>query len=105
MAISNLYLGISITTSENICINLLYESHVNLSFPVSLAMASAVVSFNPRLRTVSIIPGIDIAAPDLTETKSGFFSEPNFLPAFDSNFFILSSISRFKSSQSIFPLL
>ena len=29
---------------------------------------------------VSIMPGIESRAPDRTETSSGFFTSPNFLP-------------------------
>ena len=36
------------------------------------ASPSTASSFRPRLRIVSIIPGIEIAAPERTETSSGF---------------------------------
>ena len=52
--------------------------------------AITVLSFNPRLRIVSIIPGIETLAPDLTDNKRGFFKSPNFL---DTSFSIsLSSL-------------
>src|SRR5438093_4665109 len=38
-------------------------------------------SLSPRLRIVSIIPGIDTGAPERTETSSGFIGSPNFFPA------------------------
>ena len=44
------------------------------------ASASTVWSFRPRLRIVSIMPGIESRAPERTETSSGFFRSPNFLP-------------------------
>ena len=47
---------------------------------VFLANAFTVLSFNPRFKIVSIIPGIETLAPDLTETKSGLFKSPNFFP-------------------------
>ena len=45
---------------------------------VFFANAFTVLSFNPRFKMVSIIPGIETLAPDLTETKSGLFKSPNF---------------------------
>ena len=51
----------------------------NLPFEVLFAKAITVLSFKPRLRIVSIIPGIETLAPDLTDNKSGFFKSPNFL--------------------------
>ena len=44
-------------------------------------MPSTVLSFNPKFNIVSIIPGIESLAPDLTETNSGFSASPNFFPA------------------------
>ena len=38
-------------------------------------------SFRPRLRIVSIIPGIEIAAPERTESSSGSTGSPKRLPA------------------------
>ena len=35
---------------------------------------STVLSFNPRLRIVSIIPGIETLAPDLTDNSNGYNS-------------------------------
>ena len=52
------------------------------------AKAITVLSFNPKLRIVSIIPGIETLAPDLTDNKSGFFRSPNFL---DTSFSIILS--------------
>ena len=63
-----------------------------------LASPSTVRSFRPKFKIVSIIPGMEIAAPDLTETKSGFDFELNFLPVFFSIFeifFFNSGISDF----------
>ena len=52
------------------------------------AKATTVLSFNPRLRIVSIIPGIETLAPDLTDSKSGLFKSPNF---FETSFSITLS--------------
>jgi hypothetical protein len=38
-------------------------------------------SFRPRLRIVFIMPGIETAAPERTETSSGLALSPNFLPS------------------------
>ena len=43
-------------------------------------MLRTVLAFNPRLRIVSIIPGIEIAAPERTETRSGSSGSPKRLP-------------------------
>ena len=42
---------------------------------------STVVSFMPRFRIVSIMPGMESRAPERTEIKSGFFGPPNSLPS------------------------
>ncbi len=39
--------------------------------PVAAAMASAAGRFSPRLRMVSIIPGMDTGAPDRTDRSRG----------------------------------
>ena len=49
------------------------------------ASPSAASSFSPRFRIVSIIPGIDTAAPERTETSSGSSCEPNRFPVFASS--------------------
>ena len=45
-----------------------------------LASASTVSSLRPRLRTVSIMPGIEARAPERTETRSGASSSPKRRP-------------------------
>ena len=61
-------------------------------FDVFLASEITVWSFSPKLRIVSIIPGIETLAPDLTETNKGFVKSPNFF---------LDSFSIFASSLFI----
>jgi hypothetical protein len=39
--------------------------------------ATTVLSFKPKFRMVSIIPGIETLDPDLTETSKGFDKLPN----------------------------
>ena len=57
-----------------------YESQANSASPVCSASDCATSGVIPTLRTVSIMPGIENFAPERTETKSGFFGSPNFLP-------------------------
>ena len=79
---SNSSWSTSKTTLPSICIKRRYESHANLSLPVFSVSPTTDSSLSPRFRIVSIIPGIDATAPDLTETNKGFFASPNFLPIF-----------------------
>ncbi len=85
------------TTSPYICTNLLYESQANLGFPVFFAKPSTATSFNPKFNTVSIIPGIETLAPDLTETNRGFSLSPNFAPIISSTCLTAVSTSSFMS--------
>jgi hypothetical protein len=47
--------------------------------PLCFISPDIVLSVNPMFKTVSIIPGIDMAAPERTETRRGLFKSPNFL--------------------------
>ena len=51
----------------------------------SLRQPSTASSFRPRLRIVSIIPGIETAAPERTETSNGSCGSPKRLPLFSSS--------------------
>src|SRR5450756_3225406 len=53
---------------------------------------------SPRLRIVSIMPGIETAAPERTDTSSGFCAEPNFLPSLPSSLARCSLISFLRVS-------
>ena len=75
-AASNFSAGMSRTIRPNIEMNRRYASHAKRSFFVSVARPWRLSSLRPRLRTVSIIPGIDIAAPERTETRSGSSGSP-----------------------------
>ena len=68
------------TTSPYIWISRRYESNANRSFPVAAASPRVVSSLSPRSRIVSIIPGIEIAAPERTETSSGLDGSPKPAP-------------------------
>ena len=78
-SISSLLVGfIPNTTSPYICTKRRYESHAKRSFPVLRANPATTSSFKPKLRIVSIIPGIEARAPERTETNKGFSTSPNF---------------------------
>ena len=73
------------TVSPYIWISRRYESKAKRGLPVRLARPCTASSFRPTFRIVSIIPGIDTAAPERTETSSGSWGSPNRLPAFSSS--------------------
>jgi hypothetical protein len=52
--------------------------------PDAAARPSTVSSLRPRLRTVSIIPGMETRAPERTETSSGSAGSPKRLPVMPS---------------------
>ena len=69
------------TIFPNICTNRRYESYAKRqSLSDCLARPWTESSFRPRLRTVSIIPGIENFAPERTETSSGSSESPRRLP-------------------------
>ncbi len=53
---------------------------MNRESPVARAIAIAASRPRPRLRTVSIIPGIETGAPERTDSSSGSGPAPNVLP-------------------------
>ena len=65
------------TTSPYICTKRRYESHAKRALPVLRIRPSTTSSFKPRLRIVSIIPGMEARAPERTETNNGFSTSPN----------------------------
>ena len=74
----------SSTILPNICTNRRYESQAKRSFDVCCASPPTETSFNPRFRTVSIMPGIENAAPERTDTSSGSTGSPSRLPVLPS---------------------
>ena len=52
---------------------------------------------------VFIIPGMESAAPERTETSSGSAASPNFFPATSSTFFSAASISGTAASGIFLP--
>jgi hypothetical protein len=55
------------------------------------------LSFMPRFSTVSIMPGMEMAAPERTDTSSGSLASPSFLPI------SFSSLASFSSTWSHMP--
>ena len=84
-ACSNRSESMCITTSPNIWINLRKLSSTKRSLPVRSMRALTVTSFKPRLSTVSIMPGMEAAAPLRTDTSRGLGPLPKVLPNFFSN--------------------
>ena len=62
-----------------------------------------VESFNPRLSIVSIMPGIDIAAPERTDTRRGLLGSFHPLPVFFSIFAMLRFTCARTSRFSFLP--
>ncbi len=90
---SNSLDGISQTIRPYISTNLRNESQANTGSLLRIASALAISGDIPTLRTVSIIPGMENFAPDLTDTKSGLDGSPNCRPTRRSNFATSISIS------------
>src|SRR3990172_2749170 len=65
---------------------------------------SSVSPFSPRLRTVSIIPGMLNFAPERTDTSSGFAGSPNRLPACSSTVCMRPRTSSISPSGTVRPL-
>ncbi len=84
---SNLRPSMSFTVLPNIWMKRRRASSANRSSPASSARPRVVSSLRPRLRTVSIMPGIENLAPERTLTSSGLRGSPNFLSDCASIFF------------------
>ncbi len=54
---------------------------------------------------VSIMPGMETAAPERTDTRSGSLGSPSFLPAAFSSFFRFFSTSSLRPSGYFLPFL
>jgi hypothetical protein len=67
----------------------------NEDHPISVLTRSSLI---PRLRTVSIIPGMENLAPDLTESRIGTGPPPKRRPVFSSSRAIAASTSTHRSS-------
>src|SRR5918992_6369388 len=68
------------TTSPCICRKRRYASYANRALPLCCARPWTVTLLRPRLRIVSIIPGIDTGEPERTETRSGLSGSPKRFP-------------------------
>ncbi len=62
-----------------------WQSAANAASPEAAASPASVAAFRPRLRIVSIMPGIDRGAPDRTLTSSGSIADPKPRPTFRSS--------------------
>ena len=68
------------------------------------ARPSTTRSFRPRLRMVSIMPGIDMGDPERTETSRGLVASPNFFPVRASSEAIASRTEPIRPVGRIWPL-
>src|SRR6266566_2878784 len=103
-ACSNFSPSIPITVLPNIWMNRRRASSAKRSSLVSAARPLVVSSLRPRLRTVSIMPGIENLAPDRTLTRSGLCESPKPLPVCRSR--LLSAVSACSHMPGgNFPLL
>ena len=68
------------TTSPYICTKRRYESQAKRSLPALAARPATASSLRPRLRIVSIMPGIEARAPERTDSSSGSAASPKRLP-------------------------
>ena len=85
--------GSTPTIAANIVSRRARHAAANAGSPVTLARPSVVAGVRPRLRIVSIIPGIDTGAPERTETSSGSAGSPNRRP-------VVASTSAIRSRSS-----
>ncbi len=93
----------SSTILPNICTKRRYESQAKRSFEVCFASPPTETSFIPRLRTVSIMPGIENAAPDRTDTSSGSTGSPSRFPVLPSRTARASATSSINPSGNTSP--
>jgi hypothetical protein len=99
---SNFWLDTPSTTSEYIWMKRRYESYAKREFLLARSSPTTVRSLSPRLRIVSIMPGMENAAPERTLTSSGFLGSPSFLPVLFSRRARLPSTSA-RSLSLYFP--
>ena len=92
----------SSTILPNIWTNLRYASQAKRSLEVCEARPWTLSSFKPRLRTVSIIPGMENFAPERTETNSGSVGSPSFFPMASSSRWRCSSVSSMRPEGKAF---
>mmetsp|Transcript_27252 Transcript_27252/g.44405 ORF Transcript_27252/g.44405 Transcript_27252/m.44405 type:complete len:200 (-) Transcript_27252:118-717(-) len=72
-------------TSANIWMKRRNESYAHLGFPEAFPILSTLTALRPKFSTVSIIPGIEMTAPERTERRTGSSGAPNFFPSCFSN--------------------
>ena len=90
------------TTSPYICTKRRYASHAKRGL-TERSSPVTVLSFRPRFRTESIIPGMDTRAPERTETSSGFFGSPKSFSISRSSRRMASATSRSSPGGYVSP--
>src|SRR5664280_924503 len=91
----------SITTSAYIIIRRRYESHTNRGLLVFLRKPGIVAEQRPILRTVYIIHGIELRAPERHDTNNAFPGSPYFMFIVSSVFFIAAHTSGINSAGRV----
>src|SRR5664280_2939362 len=91
----------SITTSAYIIIRRRYESHTKRGLLVFLRKPGIVAEQSPILSTVSIIPCIDLQAPERHETSNALEGSPYFMFMVSSVFFIAAHTSGISSGGRV----
>ncbi len=93
----------SSTIRPNMATKRRQASYPKRSLPVSSMRPLTVCSLRPRLRTVSIMPGMLKAAPERTLTSSGSFGSPKPLPVSCSSAAMWASTSSHRPGGSSLP--
>jgi hypothetical protein len=88
------------TVSAYMAWNRATTSATNRLSPVAVPSATAAARFRPRFRIVSIMPGMEIGAPDRTDSSNGTGPPPKTLPVANSNPASRARISRVSPSGS-----
>ena len=75
-----------------------YASYTNLGLPVFSIIPGMVSEQRPMLSMVSIMPGMELLAPERQLTRRGSLGSPNFLPIIFSMAAIAPLTSSLRSS-------
>ena len=76
-----------------------YASYTKRGLPVFSIIPGMVAEQRPMLRMVSIIPGMELRAPERQLTSSGSFGSPKRLPMIFSVAARASATSRLRASE------
>ena len=94
---------VSVRSGAAISMPGMMDTILNLGLNDSTVNGLAAKSSNPRLSIVSIMPGIDIAAPERTDTRRGLLGSFHPLPVFFSIFAMLRFTCARTSRFSFLP--